>query len=327
MEYRTVPGVNKPVSRLVQGTVTFGSSDAEKAFQLLDDVLAIGCNTFDTAHVYGNGESERLIGRWLETRGVREQVVIITKGAHPNQDRPERVTPFDIASDLHDSLARLRVDSIDLYLLHRDNPAIPVGPLVESLNEHLAAGRIHAYGVSNWTHERIEEALEYAFVHDLKPIVASSPNFSLAEQRKPPWEGCISVSGPQGKEAREWYRAAQMPLFTWSSLAGGFFSGRFRRDNLDTFDSYWDRICVEAYASEENFQRLDRLQELAEQKGLTVPQVALAYVLNQPLNIFALVSARNREEFVANAAAVNIRLSAAEMAWLELESATMPSPS
>jgi aryl-alcohol dehydrogenase-like predicted oxidoreductase len=320
MEYGTVAGINKPVSRLVQGTVLLNSMEVEEAFQLLDDVFSLGGNTLDTAHVYGNGECERLLGRWLQERGLRDEIVIISKCAHPNQDRA-RVTPFDITADLHDSLARLRVESIDLYLLHRDDPGVPVGPIIETLNEYVAAGRIHAYGVSNWNPERIEEANEYAAAHGLVPVGASSPNFSLAEQIKAPWEGCISISGTQGRAARDWYRATQMPLFTWSSLAGGFFSGRFQRDNLETFDTYWDRICVEAYASEENFQRLDRLQELAEQKGLTVPQVALAYVLNQPLNIFALVSARNREEFEANAEAVDLRLNAEEIAWLDLESA------
>ena len=86
------------------------------------------------------------------------------------------------------------------------------------------------------------------------------PNFSLAVQIEPPWANCISISGPDGAAARAWYQEHNMPLFTWSSLAGGFFSGRFRRDNLDTFDSYGDRLCVTSYCSEENFQRLDRVK-------------------------------------------------------------------
>jgi aryl-alcohol dehydrogenase-like predicted oxidoreductase len=98
-----------------------GSDKLDYSFGLLDDILALGGNTFDAAHVYGNGDNERTLGRWIEDRGVRDQVVIITKGAHHNQDRP-RVTPFDITADLHDSLARLRTDYIDLYLLHRDDP-------------------------------------------------------------------------------------------------------------------------------------------------------------------------------------------------------------
>jgi aryl-alcohol dehydrogenase-like predicted oxidoreductase len=168
MHYGQISGVAKPVARLIQGTVMIGSDKLDYSFGLLDDILALGGNTFDAAHVYGNGDNERTLGRWIEDRGVRDQVVIITKGAHHNQDRP-RVTPFDITADLHDSLARLRTDYIDLYLLHRDDPAQPVGPIVEVLNEHLAAGRIHAFGGSNWSHRRIAEANEYAATHGLTP--------------------------------------------------------------------------------------------------------------------------------------------------------------
>jgi aryl-alcohol dehydrogenase-like predicted oxidoreductase len=318
MEYATIPGIDKPISRLVQGTVMISSDTVEQSFALLDAVLDLGCTTFDTAHVYGTGDVERTFGRWLHDRGVHDRVVIIGKGAHHSRDR-RRVTPFDITADLHDSLARMGVESIDLYLLHRDDPAVPVGPIVEVLNEHHRAGLIHAFGGSNWTHQRVAEANAYAEAHGLTPFAASSPNFSLAEQVKEPWPGCISISGPAGRAAREWYAAANMPLFTWSSLAGGFFSGRFRRDNLDTFESYADRLCVETYCVEDNFRRLDRARELAAQKGLSVAQVALAYVLSQPLNIFALVGCQTRDEFRANTAAADVRLTPEELAWLDLQ--------
>src|SRR5207249_9101 len=145
----------------------------------------------------------------------------------------------------YDSLARFKTDYIDLYLLHRDDPTVPVGPIIEVLNEHLKAGRIHAFGGSNWTYQRLQEANAYAAEHGLTPFVASSPNFSLADQIEPPWAGCISISGSQGTAARQWYVQQQMALFTWSSLAGGFFSGRFRRDNLQSFEKYLDKLCVQ----------------------------------------------------------------------------------
>src|SRR5699024_1535361 len=106
MNYSTIPGLNKQVSRFVFGTMPINSTDLNKSLSLLDEIYATGCNTFDTAHVYGYGESERTIGRWITARGLRDQVVVISKGAHHNVDR-KRVTPFDIAADLHDSLARL----------------------------------------------------------------------------------------------------------------------------------------------------------------------------------------------------------------------------
>ena len=316
MLYGTIPGVTKPVARLIQGTVMIGSGKLDYSFGLLDDILALGGNTFDAAHVYGNGDNERTLGRWLEARGVRDQVVVITKGAHHNQDR-QRVTPFDISADLHDSLARLRIDSIDLYLLHRDDPSVPVGPIMEVLNEHLAAGRIHAFGGSNWSHARIKEANDYAAARGLTPFAVASPHFSLAIQVEEPWENCISLTGENGAAARQFYADNGMPLLTWSSLAGGFFSGRFRPDNLDTFTEYLDRLCVKSYCYPDNFARLKRVQELASARGASVAQVAMAYVVAQPFNVFPLVGCANGDEYAANSAALALALTPDEVRWLE----------
>ena len=321
MEYGKVKGLNKKVSRIVQGTIMLNAAKTEEGFALLDAVYAVGCNTFDAAHIYGGGASERVLGQWIEKRGIRKEVVILSKGAHHNGDR-KRVTPFDISSDLHDSLARLRTDHIDLYVLHRDDAAVPVGPIVEALNEHHAAGRIGAFGGSNWQPERIQAANEYAAAHGLVPFALSSPNFSLAEQVNEPWAGCISLSGPQNAAARAWYAANQMPLFTWSSLARGFFSGKLTRQNFEELKPTLDSSCVHAYCYEQNFQRLDRAEELAREKSKSVPQVALAYVLQQPLEIFALVGCETPEEFRVNTEALELKLTPAEMEWLDLRRAT-----
>jgi aryl-alcohol dehydrogenase-like predicted oxidoreductase len=316
MIYGRIPGVTKPVARLIQGSMMVRSDALEASFRLLDDILALGGNTFDLAHVYGEGDVERTFGRWLEARGVRDRVVVITKGAHHNRDR-QRVTPFDITADLFDSLARLRIDAIDLYLLHRDDPTVPVGPIVEVLNEHQAAGRIHAFGGSNWHHERIAAANEYAAAHGLTPFVVSSPHLSLAVQFQPPWPNCVTLTGPENRAGRRWYEEHPVPVLAWSSLAGGFFSGRFRRDNLATFSSYLDRLCVESYCYEENFARLDRATQLAAEKSLSLPQLALAYVLSQPLDVYALVGCASGGEFAANLAASRVKLTTAELHWLD----------
>ena len=216
--------------------------EQESCNELLDAVFAQGINTFDTAHGYGNGECERSFGAWVNSRGVRDDIVILGKGAHPNRDVPHRVTPYYISADINDSLHRFQTDYIDLYILHRDDEQVPVGPIVERLHEHKEKGHIHAYGGSNWTYKRVAEANDYAAKHGLTPFVASSPNFSLAEQAKAPWDGCISISGPKGEEARDWYLENNVTLFTWSSLAGGFFSGRFRKDNLDSVHHLFRQI-------------------------------------------------------------------------------------
>jgi len=316
MKHGHIDGIDKPVSRLVQGTIMCKTAEQAYTNELLDAVFAHGINTFDTAHGYGGGECERSVGCWFNERGLRQEIVIIGKGAHPNQDRV-RVTPFDISADIHDSLARFKTDYIDLYLLHRDDPSVPVGPIVERLHQHKEEGHILAYGGSNWSPQRIAEANDYAAAHGLSPFIASSPNFSLAYQAKEPWAGCLSISGPDGTAARDWYRAQQMPLFTWSSLAGGFFSGRFRPDNLDTFDSYLDRLCVDVYCFDENWARLERAEQLAAEKGVSLPIIALSYVLSQPLDIYALIACYNEAEVIDNVGALETSLTAEELAWLE----------
>jgi aryl-alcohol dehydrogenase-like predicted oxidoreductase len=318
MKYATVSGVDKQVSRLVQGTMMLSTKELEKSMELLDSCLEAGCNTFDCAHCYGGGDCERAMGTWLSRPGLRQRVVIITKGAHPNADR-RRVTPFDISSDLHDSLARLKTEYIDIYLLHRDDPAVPVGPIVEILNDHVRGGRIKAFGGSNWSHQRIDEANQYAAAHSLLGFAASSPNFSLAQQLEEPWAGCVSISGPAGEPARQWYARHNMPLFFWSSLAGGFFSGRFNRQTTPAqLAQNSDKLAFRCYCDEGNLNRLDRAQELARKKGVSPAQIALAYVLCQPLNAFAITGSANKDELRQNASAVDIPLTPQEMAWLDL---------
>ncbi len=316
MEYGHLSGITKPISRLVQGTIMCKTSEQGKTNTLLDSVYQHGINTFDTAHVYGSGDCERSVGVWFNSRGLREDIVIIGKGAHPNQDQ-QRVTPNDISADIHDSLARFKTDYIDLYLLHRDDPNVPVGPIIERLHEHKRKGHIRAYGGSNWSHARVEAANRYAHNHGLTPFAASSPNFSLAEQAQPPWRGCITISGPSQKAARQWYLAHEIPLFTWSSLAGGFFSGRFRPENLDSFSTYLDRLCVDVYCFGDNWGRLERAEQMAAEKGASLAQIALAYVLNQPQEIYALIACWTPEEVAENIQALAIQLSAEERKWLE----------
>lgn len=317
MQYGKIEGIDKPISRLVQGTVMFNGSDSEKEFALLDGIFELGCTTFDSGHIYGDdGDCEQAFGAWVNARKLRDKVVLIDKAAHHNNHR-KRVTPFDISADLHDSLARLQFDYIDLYMLHRDDESVPVGPIIDILNDYLKQGLILSFGASNWSHKRIEEANAYAAENNLQGFSYSSPNFSLAEQIQAPWPGCVSISGEAGAEARDWYLKQNMPLFTWSSLAGGFFSGRFERDNLDSFTDYFAKLCVDCYCNEENFQKLDRVKELAERKGMSIPQIATAYVTNHPLDIFAIVGCGTVDEFRANVEAMQLTLTLEELGWLE----------
>jgi aryl-alcohol dehydrogenase-like predicted oxidoreductase len=321
VDYGYVPGVDKPISRLVQGTIMVDEADLEGSFALLDAVVELGGTAFDTARHYGHG-NEATVGRWVRERGLQDQVVIIGKGAHPTPAVSKRVTPEDIAADLDESLRQLGLDTIDLYLLHRDDPDVPVGPIVEALNEHRRAGKIRAFGGSNWSHTRIAEANAYAEAHGLTPFVASSPQFSLVEQIDAPWPGCISIGGPGNVEAQTWYEQNQMPIFAWSSLAGGFLSGGLTRDDDGTLPGEAADRARRAYGTDANYERLDRARTLAAELGLTTPQIALAYALSQPLNLFTIAGSESRDEFAANATAGAVHLSPEVLAWLDLRRET-----
>jgi aryl-alcohol dehydrogenase-like predicted oxidoreductase len=314
MKYGTIPGLDKPVSRLIHGTIMLAEDRLAEGLHLLDDVVAAGGNAFDVAHVYGSGQCERVLGEWMRQRDNRDRVVIITKGAHPNRDR-SRVTPYDIRSDLSDSLARLKTDHVDVYLLHRDDPEQPVGPLVDTLDELRRAGRIRVFGGSNWSHQRLQEANRYAAEHGLAGFTVSSPQYSLAVEVEPPWEGCVSITGARNAAARAWYTENRMPVLAWSSLGRGLMSGKVHGRDLSTLGEDEERV-QRTFASEENFRRLERVEELAARRQATVPQIALAWVLRSPMNVFPIVGCFSGDEFRMCASAVEVELSDEELEYL-----------
>ncbi len=328
MQYGRIEGLDKDISRLAQGCMMLYDHDEEAlkaAFEILDAAAATGINCYDNGQIYGGGACERTFGKWMQARGNRDETVILTKGCHHNQDR-KRVTTYDIQADIADSLARLQTDHIDIWMFHRDNPAIDVGPLCETLNEEIAAGRIKVYGGSNWTPERIDAINEYAYKHNLQGMICSSPNFSLADQIDSPWgDDCITISGPKHEADRQWYADKNMPVFSWSSLARGFMTGRLTRENFEQEKGNFEEHTIRCYVCEDNWQRLERCQEIADQKGLSIPQIALAFVLNQAFPTFALVGARNSEEANSNLEALNCELTADEIAYLDLKATSVAS--
>ncbi|MFD0958484.1 aldo/keto reductase [Paenibacillus chungangensis] len=309
MEYISIAGCSKPVSRLMKGTDYFFHDSYEKAAANMDAFMAIGGNSLDTAHIYCGGQSEEVLGRYMQERGNRDALVILTKGAHPDASGP-RVSREAIASDLACSLERLQTDFIDLYALHRDDPTVPVSVIIDALNEHVASGAIGAIGVSNWTWQRIQEANRYAADRGLTGFTFSSPNLSLAKPNEPFWAGCVSAD----EESCRWHEQEQFPLLSWSSQARGFFTGRFTPEVRDNAD------LVRVFYSDDNWERLDRARQLAEQKGVTAIQIALAYVLNQPFPTCALIGAQTAEELRSCHEGSAITLSREELAWLDMSS-------
>ena len=295
-----LPGIAPEVSRLGLGTAGFLSFAG--AAPILDAFYEAGGTAFDSAFHYGAGRADSLVGHWLHDRGVRDQVVLVGKGAHTPNCNPEAVN-----TQLLQSLERLQTDHIDIYFLHRDNLDIPVSEWVDVLDEHYRAGRIRTVGGSNWTPARFDEANAYARKQGRVQLRHLSNQFSLAEMLEPVWAGCLSASDDP---SIDWLRSTGTSLFAWSSQARGFFTDRAGRDRRD------DAALVRSWYSEENFARRDRAHELAGRKGSVLPAIALAYVLAQRLPIFALIGPLNLAELRSSLAALEATLTPEEADWL-----------
>lgn len=318
MEYSKIPHVKNQISKIVFGTAIGPMSGGEDSGELLDAAFAMGINTFDTARGYG--QAEKMLGEWINSRNLRERVNIITKGGHPLADGTKRVTREEIRLDVELSRQAMGTDYFDVYLLHRDDPDVPVGKILEILNELYEEGAIGAFGGSNWTRERIQEANEYAAKHNLVPFSATSPNFGLAEQCCDVWGGgCTTIAGPEHAADREWYGVNGIPVIAYSSLARGVFSGRIRSDQLAMASDLLDPISVRGYCSKANFERLARVEKLSSEKGCSVAQLTLAYTMRQPgMNVFAVCSSTSAARMLSNTRALDVHLSEEEIAWLDL---------
>lgn len=304
MKYGSIEGVEKKISRLIMGVMIPPDQFAlPHASVLFDEFFARGGNCFDTAYIYGGGLSDRVLGQWIKNRGIREQVVTLCKGAHTPNCYPDLLT-----AQLFETLDRMQTSYTDLYIMHRDNEEVPVGEFIDVLNEHKRAGRIRAFGGSNWSIRRIEEANAYAAEKGLTGMAAVSNNLSLARMVEPVWAGCVTAHDPC---SRAWFEEHQMPLLAWSSLARGFFvTGA--PDNLS------DPSMVNSWYSDDNFQRLDRAKEMAKKKGVEPVVIAAAWVLSQPFPVFALFGPGSIAEMNISLKALDVELTPDEVKWLNL---------
>lgn len=319
MEYIRIPYVEKPVSRIFFGTAMSPFLEGGDGNTLLDAIYKTGVTAFDTARQYEG--AEKSLGDWIVDRNVRENIVILSKCGHPTPSWDKRVNEKEMRKDLKESLYNLRTDYIDIYLLHRDDPDVEAGEIVEVFNAMHEEGKIGAFGGSNWTHERIEAANEYAYKHNLIPFSVSSPNYGLADQKADLWgDGCVTISGPSNAPARKWYEENQMPVVAYSSLGRGLFSGRLKSDKAaKEAAKILDEPAMKGYGYPENYERLRRCEELAAQKRVTVAQIAMAYIFNQRINTLAVVSTTSPERMQLNIDAMHIKLSEEECAYLDLQ--------
>ena len=311
-----IRGVDRPLAALALGSHYYRLAGATHWHAVLDHYLEAGGTLLDTARSYG--DSEQVIGRWLADRAVRERLTLLTKGGHGTR---HGVTGGDFAAvieaELSTSLEVLGTEQVELYLLHRDSPAYDVGTIIEALNRELRRGRVRAIGASNWRYDRIEQANSYARERGLRGFGVISNHLALARSAQPFWPGLVSV----GREGWRWHRRTGIPLLVFSSQARGFFSGRFEPHPRAAAPGVLDELdarVLEVYGSDANFGRLERARRLGREKGgYSATQVALAWLLHQPLPLVPIIGPRNSEELTSSFDALSLRLTPEETRWLD----------
>ena len=305
-----IPGINKDLSRVVFGCDN--QSDSNHAFAMFDHFFSQGGNVFDTAYIYNEGKSDLYLGSWIDARGLREEVVVLGKGAHTPDCTPDKIRP-----QLDETLSRMSASYLDIYCLHRDNEDLPVEGFIDTLNELKDEGLVSVFGASNWSLKRFKEANDYALSTGKEPFTVLSNNFSLAHMNNPVWPGCFSCSED---DYLKYLTDNQISIFPWSSQARGFFLDTQEFTGLahvaDPNREEQDRV----WGSADNLERRKRCFDLAEEKDVDPIQMALAFVLNQDFPSFPLIGPRNFFETESSLQATQIEVSSKEISWLNLKS-------
>ena len=305
-----IPGINKDLSRVVFGCDN--QSDSNHAFAMFDHFFSQGGNVFDTAYIYNEGKSDLYLGSWIDARGLREEVVVLGKGAHTPDCTPDKIRP-----QLDETLSRMSASYLDIYCLHRDNEDLPVEGFIDTLNELKDEGLVSVFGASNWSLKRFKEANDYALSTGKEPFTVLSNNFSLAHMNNPVWPGCFSCSED---DYLKYLTDNQISIFPWSSQARGFFLDTQEFTGLahvaDPNREEQDRV----WGSADNLERRKRCFDLAAKKDVDPIQMALAFVLNQDFPSFPLIGPRNFFETESSLQATQIEVSSEEISWLNLKS-------
>jgi aryl-alcohol dehydrogenase-like predicted oxidoreductase len=316
MRYRTLGRSGCSVSELCLGTMTFGAeTDEAGAHEQLDTFVEAGGTLVDTADVYTAGAAEEVIGRWLASRpaDVRERVVLATKGRFPTGDEPNSLgnSRRHLSRALDASLTRLGVDCVDLYQLHAWDPHTPLEESLRVLDDAVRAGKVHYVGLSNFTGWQVQKAVDLAEHQHLAVPVTLQPSYSLlvrdVEHEIVP--ACLHNG---------------LGLLPWSPLAGGWLSGKYTRDQRPAGATRLGEDPgrgMEAYdrvgARQRTWDVLEAVQDVAEQRGVAMPQVALAWLMSRPAVTSVILGARTTEQLRGNLGAAHLALDPAELARLD----------
>ena len=316
MEFRTLGRSGCAVSTLCLGTMTFGSeTDEQGSFDQLDAFLAAGGNFVDTADVYSNGGSESIIGRWFAARpaDVTEPVVLATKGRFPLDAFPngQGLSARHLTRALDGSLRRLGRDHVDLYQCHAWDAYTPIEETLRTLDGFVRAGKIRYYGFSNFTGWQLTKAVRVAHELGLAAPVSLQPQYNLLVR------GIEHEIVPAAQDAG-------LGLLPWSPLGGGWLSGKYQRDQRPTGATRLGEDPergMEAYGpraqQEVTWDVIAAVQQIAEARGVSMAEVALAWVTARPGVTSTILGARTTEQLATNLAAAELHLTDEETAALD----------
>ena len=319
MRYNRLGRTGLFVSELCFGTMTFGGQgqfsvigavQQAEADQLVKRALDGGINFFDTADTYSEGRSEQITGQALKNLGIkRDEVVIATKafgsmGTAPNQQGSSRGHLLDAAKA---SLARLQVDHIDLYQLHGFDPATPMEESLGALTDLVRQGHVRYVGVSNWAAWQITKALGLAALHDFARLASVQAYYTLAGR-------------DAERELAPMATSEGLGLLVWSPLAGGLLSGKIRRDTSAEAGSRRANLPFPPVDMARAYDVIDVLVRLAESKGKTVAQLAIAWLLHQPGVASVLLGATRVGQLDDTLGATGVTFTADELAALDAAS-------
>ena len=313
MKYKKIPGINLPVSNIIFGCCNpILIRDENGGEALLDLAYRHGFNTFDTAKVYGKSES--VLGRWIKSAGIRDKVIIISKGCHP--DPAPRLSAAALREDVESSISRLQTEYIDRYMLHRDDPDADIDEVLDVLNLYMKQGTIRKIGVSNWKHDRIEEVNKRATDKGMEGFTVSSPQLSPARQVGDPWGGgCVSIS--YDDKALSWYEDhPEIPVFAYSCLGHGVFSGKLNTKIPFLAKRSLDGAAREGFWCKENINRLKVAEDIAKQKGCGVAAIAIAWCMAHGFPVFPIVTVSSEDRIKKNLESLDISLSDEDVARL-----------
>ncbi len=320
MRYRTLGPSGVVVSELALGTMTFGTeTDEAGSHAQLDRFVEAGGTLVDTADVYSGGASEEIIGRWLRQRpaAVGERIVLATKGRFPVADEPNGLglSRRHLTRALEASLRRLGVQRVDLYQLHAFDALTPMEETFSCLDDLVRAGKIHYVGLSNFTGWQLQRAVDVCQRLHLSPPVSVQPQYNLLV-RETEWEVVPAC------------QANGLGLLPWSPLGGGWLTGKYSREEAPAGATRLgedpDR-GMEAYGprsrQERTWRVVDAVRRVAEGRGSSMAQVALAWLRQRPPVTSVILGARTVEQLEDNLGAADVELSAEEMSLLDDASA------